>query len=485
NVEFRSIDRGYQSLEDRLFLVEYERSAIDPDALVCVGYRAFVPWRDMDPMRIEMPLTVVPMEICVFRWGKGGQRFVREARWVCDERLQNFRDRWTKVPTDEWKRRKKCVSGYTGQTRYMGNDGTPVVLDADFFSRAVEGTRWEELISELPWTDAGQYFDRITLLDRISRYPCIEYLLKLGYTQLARAAVDNMHEGLLNMRGKTARDVLRLTKDEWGWIKGNKTVVTPELLEMLQVNRREGWGLGMQMCARAAENHDLFAMQRMRERYPGIQLKAALKYAYRQHARLGDYLDYLNQCEQLEADLRDRQVLWPTDLHGTHARYTVQLRQVEQERLAEVRRQENQRKLRAAEKDEGLAERIRRWAEQLAGRYSFRACGLVLEPFESATEIIREGMALSICIGTYVESYASGGTILCKLRRESAPEEPFHAVEFSRSSGAMVQCRGAHNRTLDVDEQLIRDFWAAWDAARGTETPVNLIIEQTKKEDAA
>ena len=157
---------------------------------------------------------------------------------------------------------------------------------------------------------------------------------------------------------------------------------------------------------------------------------------------------------------------------------------MEQERLAEMRRDEDKRKLQSAGKDEGLKARIRKRAEALAGRYSFQACGLVLAPFQSATDIIREGMAQSICIGTYVERYASGGTILCTLRREDAPEEPFHAVEFSRTTGAMVQCRGAHNRTLDVDEQLIRDFWAAWDAARGMETTVNLIIEHTK-EDAA
>ena len=484
DVQFRSVDRGYRSLEDRLFLIEYARSAIEPGALVCVGYRAFVPWREMDPNRMEPPLEVVPMEICVFRYGKGGQRFIREARWICDERRQNFRDRWSKVPTESWKRRRHCISGYTGQTSYMGNDGTPVMLDTAAFELAVEGTRWEKVISALPWTDAGQYHDRITLLDRVSRYPCIEYLLKLGYTQLARAAVDNMHEGLLNLRGKTARDVLRLTKDEWGWIKGSRTVVTPELLEVLQTNRELGWGLGMQLCAKAAGNHDLYAMRQLRANHPGIPLKAAMKYAYRQLARLGDYLDYLGQCTRLGADLRERQVLWPTDLHEVHARYSIQLRHMEQERLAEYRREEDQRKLQAAGKDEGLKARIRKRAEALAGRYSFRACGLVLAPFQSATDIIREGMAQSICIGTYVERYASGGTILCTLRREDAPEEPFHAVEFSTVSGAMVQCRGAHNRTLDVDEQLIRDFWAAWDEARGTETTVNLIIEHTK-EDAA
>lgn len=485
DVQFRSVDRGYRSLEDRLFLIEYARSAIDPDALVCVGYRAFVPWREMDAMeRIEAPLSVVPMEICVFRWGKGGQRFIREARWICDERRTNFRDRWTKVPTESWKRRRQCSSGYTGQTSYMGNDGTPVLLDTATFELAVEGTRWGKVIGALPWTDAGQYHDRITLLDRISRYPCIEYLLKLGYTQLARAAVDNTHEGMLNLRGKTARDVLRLTKDEWGWIKGTKTVATPDLLEMIQLNRKLGLGLGLQLCARAAENHDEYAIRSLMSDYKAIQVKAALKYANRQRARLGDYVDYLRQCRQLGADLRDRQVLWPTDLHGAHARYTIQLRQLEQERLAAFRRQENERKLQAAGKDEGLKARIRKRAEALAGRYSFRACGLVLAPFQSATDIIREGMAQSICIGTYVERYASGGTILCTLRREDAPEEPFHAVEFSTVSGAMVQCRGAHNRTLDVDEQLIRDFWAAWDEARGTETTVNLIIEHTK-EDAA
>ncbi|MGN0777735.1 MAG: hypothetical protein ACI4MJ_01175 [Aristaeellaceae bacterium] len=255
------------------------------------------------------------MEICVFRWGKGGQRFIRDTRWVMGETLSGGREWWYKVPEGSWKRRKKCVSGYTGQTCYMGQSSTPVRLDRDAFDQVVEGTRWKECLDNLPWTNVSSYADNISLMDRVSRNPCVEYLLRLGDEGLARLVVDGMAGMLLNKRGKTARQVLRLTTDEWGWVKGNRVTVTPELLEIIQKNRARGYGLGMEMCRRVADNRDLYAVEQLREHHPGIPLKAALKYAYRQHARLGDYLDYLRQCSVLGADLTARQVLWPTNLH--------------------------------------------------------------------------------------------------------------------------------------------------------------------------
>lgn len=481
-VEFRSMAKGYSSMEDKLFLVIYRRSAVDKDAIVCVGYRIYIPWREMDEWEIpETPLHITPMEICVFRWGKGGQRFIRDVAWYrCDRRIGTVgrREIWSKTAAEKWSRRKHCDSGYTGQYAIYGNDTTAVVLDATAFQDAVEGTLWEDVIRDLPYTDASSWNDHITLMDRVCRYPCVEYLAKLGYGEIAACVVDGKNNDLINRRGKTARSVLRLTESEWGWIKGHKVQVTIDLLDVIQYRRANNLRMSMELCKRVSDSWDGGSLAHILHNYPQIDVVKACKYAYKQQARLSDYRDYLRQCVQLGADLTDRAVLWPSDLHGIHQRYTVQLRQMEEERRAAERAAGQKKRLEAAK---GLADKIKKQARELSARYEFRACGLVLRPFDSGTAIIEEGAKQSICIGSYVERYATGGTILCTLRHEDKPDEPFHAVEFSAQSGAMVQCRGRRNRTLDTDEQLIRDFWAAWDAARGTKTTIDIRIEETQK----
>lgn len=475
-VEFRSLARGHATMEDKLFFVVYRRSAIDRNAIVCAGYRIFIPWRELDEYeRFEVPMQITPMELCVFRWGKGGQRFIRDSVWRCYQRTPSGRDIWTKQVGDTWTRRRECVSGYTGQQSYMGNDNTAVVLDVTAYTDAVEGTPWKYCLDAMPWTSAGQYYDHITLMDRISRYRPVEYLLKLGYDELAKIAVDSKGGGVLNIRARTARAVLRLTEDEWGWIKGHKVRVTEDLLRVLKFRRVHKLRMGLDLCRWLAESRGAGMLEPMQRDYKAIDLVQACKYARRQQADLRTYWDYLGQCRRLGADLADRQVLWPTDLHRAHMRCTDQLHQLEAERRAMQQRK-------ALSQDAETVRKLAETVKRLAGAYTFRACGLVLSPFETVEEIVSEGAKQGICIGGYVTRYATGGTIICKLRHADKPDTPWHAVEFSATSGAMVQCRGRGNMTDDVDEQLIRDFWAAWDKARGTKTKVDIRIRKTDKE---
>lgn len=473
-VQFKSLSKGRTHLEEKMMLVEYQKSEIDPSVLACVGYRVFIPWSEMDDDQIIAPIYITPMELCVFRWGKGGQRFVRETEWYPLE-TRAGKQLWTKRVKRAWKKRRDCVSGYTGQRSYMGCDGTRVILDETAFDAAVEGTRWQEILPKLPWTLAGDHYDRITLMDRVAQYPCVEYLLRMRCTELAKMVIDKQTEGLLYVRGKTARAVLRLTADEWGAIKGQKIRVTPELLAVLKINRDNGYHLSMGAMKTLADHRDSKSMITLKESHPEISMRAACKYVRRQRTRLGDYMDYLRKCHVLGADTTDRQVLWPTDLRAIHQRYNEQIRQINNERQLQAR-------MLQVRKNKELTGRMAERRKALESAYTFRACGLVMSPFETAEEIIREGARQSICIGSYVERYADGKTILCKLRREGAEDEPFHAVEFT-TAGQMVQCRGKNNQTFDTDEQVIREFWAAWDEARGTKTDIHIYIKKTEQKE--
>lgn len=76
-VQFRSIYKGYRSLWDRLFLIEYAKSAIEPrSAIVCVGLEIDVAWKHMDGLEPDVPMgDHAARAVCVpLRAGRGPLR---------------------------------------------------------------------------------------------------------------------------------------------------------------------------------------------------------------------------------------------------------------------------------------------------------------------------------------------------------------------------------------------------------------------------
>jgi hypothetical protein len=144
-------------------------------------------------------------------------------------------------------------------------------------------------------------------------------------------------------------------------------------------------------------------------------------------------------------------LLLPKDMPAMHQRM------IERENAMKL-----ERDLRDAEKQRSKLEKR---LGALRERYCFRAAGLVLRPFDSLSEVILEGRALNICIGSYARSYAQGGTVLCCLRREEEPDAPWRAVEFSPATGKLVQDRGERNDDRGIPpgvKKQLKLFWAAW-----------------------
>ena len=105
----RSLNIGYKGLWDRVLLVIYRKSAVEEDAVICVAYDVCVPWKNMNPYEeISPPVEIEPVEVCVFRYGKGADRFVIENCALWDAAQRRYTARWK-----EWKHRGKCVSGWT------------------------------------------------------------------------------------------------------------------------------------------------------------------------------------------------------------------------------------------------------------------------------------------------------------------------------------------------------------------------------------
>ena len=484
-VQFRSLAMGRNTKEDKYFLVVYRKSAVDPKQVVCIGYRIELDWwRLRVPGFGQLPIRIEPAEVCLFRWGQPSVRMLYQRRW-CGVGGYDAK----------WEIRKKCESGYVGWNGMMGNK--PEVLmfrDDTSFRAALEGTPWEKIVPHLAPSDAFGHIDKITLMARAGRYPCIEYLVSMGQDMLAANAVDGRThwnsvvsrpgEGkygtgpIMNLRGKTPTSVLRLTKDEWAEIKGRKIRLDWRLLWIIQSRRYYGVRMGIPVCQEIAGRRWEHEWQTLNERYRGVDPVKAVKYCLKKGVILREYIDHLEQCQRIGADMRDEQVVFPRYFHEMHQRVIEQANIL---REGERQQQRIAMAMAAAKDRESQNEKIGKLLKKLSG-YRFEAVGLVMEPFASAEEIIMEGARQSICIGSYVGRYADGKTILCKLRRADEPDKPFHAVEFTKD-GRMVQCRGMRNETLDTDEGGIRAFWVEWDKAHGTRTTVDLRIRKTQKEE--
>ena len=385
----------------------------------------------MDPMSPDVPVEIRPQEICVFKSGEGGERFIWEDSWMYGA---------------GWRHRKECKSGYA-----PGLFGSQIqsVLDNYSFIDAVRGTPFEKAVesgSAIWNTRVGEWYDRISIMNGLSKYPCIEYLIKMGMDEIAEAVLEGTIGNRINRKGKTAQQVLRLTGDEWGEVKGKKLTLTPDALDVHRIARQRKWRMNMELiswcgsCMGWAEQ-----VKKIAAHMPSANTVKMLKYCRRKGVNLKDYADHIVFMRNLGMDAQDGEFLYPRDFSECHAEL--------------ARRVENAKDV----ADSGAI--IARIMEGELDEYFFSAAGFTLRPAFTASEIAAEGKALKHCVGGYVDRYAAGGTNICFLRNEEEPNKPRYTVEFGKT-GALIQCRGYGNDMgKDAQEQKRRDakrlelFW--------------------------
>ena len=439
-VEYRSANISRRYLADVVLLCRYDRSRADPDTLVMtlwrgvVGWCVWNPWTDRQP-----PVDVELMEVCLMRRGSAGERWTAEAKYDPDRKT------WREVLT----RRRECKSGYVPASAVFPYTHARDVwiLDEQSLQTAISGLQIADTLAAFRGKyDAYTYWDEIDLINGILRWPCVEYLCKLGYTGLARNVIRHEAGRTLNLKGKTAQAVLRVNGDTWGWIKGKKIPLTLYLLDALHARDRLGLRLGNDCVLELTDRTLIDAQKFLREvarALPPGKAEKAVKYVLKRHVNFTFYLDHLDMMQQLDMDMSDDAMTMPADFQEIHGRLG--------QRMAAMANRAEDRK-------------VQKRLEKL-GMYWFSALGLTLRPLVSLAEVNAEGAALRHCVATYGQRYAAGGTVLLCLRRDEALTTPWHTVEFS-TAGRMIQCRGDHNKTDPDDEPLIEAFWQQFEIHR-------------------
>lgn len=310
---------------------------------------------------------------------------------------------------------------------------------------------WEEALNSGPlqYCPLGEYMEQksrktmnqIRFLMDWARYPAVEKLWKAGYRRLVNqktagymskedACAVKWNRNSITEAMQLPRSLLkRFTPEEWdgGMVRkmqGYYGLVQKGMLHERDIELLWSKEVNPKYIEPALQYAGAGKIVRWLEKGPGI-------------AAQNDYRDYLQECRELELDLKDMEVLLPKDLRAAHARTTAQ-----------VRYKHDQQAVEQFKKAVGKLERM-----------SWNSGGLLIRPARTPQELTEEGSYLHHCVGGYVQRMSNGETAIFLIRKKEDPDTPFYTLEWR--DGTVVQCRTLNNQSY-VHEPEVKAFVEGW-----------------------
>jgi DNA-directed RNA polymerase subunit RPC12/RpoP len=408
---------GRKKLIDEAYVVWYDKSVLNPNAIVA---RAMLVLRDYREDFHAVETQYLTQAMYLFEPGRGGHQF--------------------RLDWDNGWREMRSVYSYV----------MPRLRTYSFFASSREGYCCEESIANAVagtplqysmWREyANDEFDLVQFFDLAAKYPCVEYLTKLGLRAvvLAKLRGDKTY-GAVNWRGKSLEKVLRMPKTDLRQLRDLRDV-TPRTLHSYHYWRKRGWMLSPSEAKKLEGFTDSHYYEDMlKEMASGSEVEA-VKYLLKQMNRenspyesgtyaLTEWRDTLKNCKELGMDVNQPHVRFPSNLREAHDKAM---------RKVKVKRDESLNAL--------IAERLPALAMFIVNDGVF-----LVRPAESSIELFDEGKALNHCVGSYSDRYAKGQTDLFVVRKASEPDTPFCTVEVNQ--GKIVQARGYKNSTPGSEVQ--------------------------------
>ena len=288
-------------------------------------------------------------------------------------------------------------------------------------------------------TYCDQYNTLLTFFDLAAKYPCVEYLTKLGFSNLVIAKLDNRRTyGVIHWRGRTMEQVLRMPRADVNAFRKMASTIEPLSLHSYHVWRRHGWNVSPADAHLVRELCHPYYWRQIEERTTlasGVEIAQYLLKQVRTSAyhsatyALIEWNDYLRHCEELGIPLSSKRVVFPSNLRDAHNKMM---------RRVQIKR------------DERLNEQIQARLAELEP-LSYTDGHFVIRPARSVQELFEEGQALHHCVGSYAAKYALGESDLFLMRLASDPDTPLCTIEMQ--GHVLRQARGERNRPLHEDEK--------------------------------
>lgn len=401
----KNINYGMKNLRNEAYFYFFEKSILDPGAVICKGYYV----NKRYDISYKEPLEEYGLQaIYIFK----------------EEESIMLKNEWN----EGWVKRSSIFNFNTG---YMGNY-KDCYYSKENIEEAIKGTKYKYMPREL--IDLG--YSAIKIFDEYSKYKWIEQLCKLGMIGLVRTKLDkNEMYRCLNYRGDSIYKILRISKGDLRLIRKSGVNISAMYLKIYQMQLKENANLTPEEVKRI-EYSCLGSFYRLENILKYMSIKKLSKYLEKQEkVRTIDlfiYDDYLKNCKSLGLNIEEENILFPHKLHDVHQNLIKQIR---------------------LSKNKELDKEIKARLSKLNKKYIFESKGLLIKPAQSTEELIEEGGALGHCVATnYTNSYAKGETVILFIRKVNDLNKSFYTVEIK--DGEVKQVRGKKNRkpTKDVED---------------------------------
>ncbi|MGG4462628.1 PcfJ domain-containing protein, partial [Micromonospora provocatoris] len=366
----RSSGMGRKFLYDKAYAVYYEKSLVNPQAIIA---RGFYVSRNYSGDYRKVVTNYSLEALYLFEPGNSefySNQYFSGSRYV------------------------KRKSVYSLTNTIHANIYCDYSLES--ICKAVKGTPFQYST----WEKYGDV-DNVKFFNLASKYPCIEYLTKLGFTQIVNAKLYGTSTyGVINWRGKTIDKVLKLSKQELKSILDIAYIVDPYVLKLYQFSKKDGSNLSAEEVYKLSQKIKQFdqlkklltyttlrKINNYIEKQYEIDQKSKKKHFYGQYQVAIHWRDYLSDCEKLGMDVTSESVLFPKNIYTAH-----------QNTIKQIKHKANK------ELDKKIAKRI----NSLEKMYGFENKEFFIRPVKNTQELIDEGKALNHCVGTYAGRYANG-----------------------------------------------------------------------------
>lgn len=167
-------------------------------------------------------------------------------------------------------------------------------------------------------------------------------------------------------------------------------------------------------------------------------LEKTINYLYKHRYNPTDYNDYLDCCLLLGRDLKNKDVLFPSNLTKAH-----------DEAFSEKKKYE----------EKIYTKGIKDYSIELAN-LNFEEKGLLIRVAESQEELINESKVLEHCVRSYAKKMATRKTAIFFIRKKKEIEKPYVTLELVGNK--VIQCRGFKNNVSKPLNDEVKEFVNDW-----------------------
>lgn len=295
-------------------------------------------------------------------------------------------------------------------------------------------------------------------LNACSTTTCLEKIAKLGWTKLcASYAEDITRENDIGIEpnARTIHEVLKLPKRLVTYITEhvNKNPYSSDVARIQSFYSIDENVMPEDLDWCTAHNVDPGNLRRI-VRLLNISVHQAVEYLERVRvsqcfipkSAVIEWYDYLNAAENIQADLSDKTVRYPSSLKREHDRASFKYQVI---------------------KDKNKEERFRKICKEYGETYSYESEKYQIVAPKDMQDLFEEGRRLNHCVGTYADRIAEGRTCVCFIRKKENPDQPYFTVEIAPDEERVRQIHGLSNRNVDrTRDHELYQFLKKWAKAK-------------------